>query len=269
MVNKPYIATPCYKDVCPKYAASLAATAYQLGALKVPCFISEPMHNFNTPIARNLYVQMFLETDYDPLVFIDSDMGWTWEQFSRLITCGHDIAVATYPQKSDPLDDAKWVHTNWIGKTIVEVQPQPLWKSAWQFIQRRIFRMDVQLGTTRYIPIVHPRTGFVKVKASGTGFFAIRRAALEKIIAATPERACMVGEAKSHNLFEVAVVNGHTHTEDTFFCQLWNQLHSDHPDDCTCDHHIWCDPQGQLNHVGQYTWTGGLCDTLSVVETVA
>lgn len=239
---RPYIATPCYSGVTAKYAASLAATLYQLGAMRVPCFVAEPMHNFNVPLARNLYVQMFLETDYDPLVFIDADMGWTWEQFSRMVTSGHDIAVATYPQKTDPFGDPKWVHSNWVGPKVMAD------------------------GEEKYLPIIHPRSGFIKIKSSGTGFFAIKRAVLEKMIAATPDWKTIIGDTPAHTLFELKSIDGYTHTEDTMFCRVWNDMHSDHPYDCTCDRHIYCDPQGQLEHVGQYVWRGGLCDTLNMIE---
>lgn len=233
MIHKPYIATPCYGGVTAKYAKSLAATAYDLGVNRIQAFIDEPMHNFNVPIARNIYVQAFLKTDYDPLVFIDSDMGWSPDQFARLVLSGHEVCCATYPMKTDPFAPAKWVHSNFVGPKVV---------------------VD---GEEKHLPVVHPRTGFIKVMSSGTGFFAIRRAALEKVIAATPERACMIGDVQAHNLFEVSVIGGQTYTEDTFFCRMWNEMGGE----------IWCDPQGQLDHVGQFTWRGGLCDTLQTVDT--
>lgn len=242
MVNKPYIATPCYEKVTPAYAKSLAATAYKLGLAGVESFIGEPMHNFNVPLARNGYVERFLDTHYDPLVFIDSDMGWDPDQFLRLVISNHDIACATYRMKSDPLGQAQWVHTNIVQKKIAVN------------------------GADCWLPIVHPRTGFVKVLSSGTGMMAIRRRVFERMFEAMPERkAVQMGAAITPYLFEVACKDGVVYTEDTYFCKLWNDL-QDCPVDCTCDRHVWCDPKGQLDHVGIYTWTGGLCDTISEVS---
>lgn len=225
---KPYIATPCVDNVKPRYAGSIAETFWLMGRDGIEYVYPDPAPNFDCPTQRNLFVAEFLETDCDPLIFIDSDMGWTAEMFRRLVCCEHEIACATYRKKSNPTGEKKWVHTNyWEGDPIL-INGQPTHR-----------------------PVIHPRSGFIRIKTSGTGFMAIRRAAIEQIVALSP--AVKIGEKPGHWVFSIQPrADGYLPTEDVFFCETWTRLGGE----------IWCDPLGSCDHVGMYNWRGGLGDTM-------
>ena len=244
---KPIIATPCYEGVKPRYAGSMAETAYWLGKNGLSFRYPDPAHNFDVPNMRNVMVAHFMASDCDPLVFIDSDMGWTAEAFFRLLSASqiHDVCCSTYPKKTDPLKPKEWTHS----------MPQTgeiMWHGGREFIK----------------PRVHPVTHFVEVAACGTGFMAIRRAALERVVAVAGDPVLMAGapdDGLAYQLFKVAPVAGgdgrlRLATEDHVFCHLWREV---------CGGEIWCDPLTVLDHVGDHTWSGGMGELVMPLKNAA
>lgn len=82
-IKKIMIATPCYDGKLPiEYVGSLLDTLRaQLPMVIAPVFLPREAM---LPHARNYLAQLFLESDFDSIFYIDSDMVWTPELFNTI-----------------------------------------------------------------------------------------------------------------------------------------------------------------------------------------
>lgn len=83
VMKKIMIATPCHDRKLPvEYVGALLDTMRAgIPAVIAPVFLpGESM----LPHARNYLAQMFLDSDFDVLMYIDDDMVWSPEQFARI-----------------------------------------------------------------------------------------------------------------------------------------------------------------------------------------
>ena len=99
--------------------------------------------------------------------------------------------------------------------------------------------------------------GFVKVRYAGTGFFMIRRNAIEKMCARYPQlqykRDHSIDAATESNnrfaLFECMIAEDGTYlSEDFAFCKRWTDIGGE----------IWADLQSSLDHVGPSVFRGNV-----------
>jgi len=156
--------------------------------------------------ARNGLIQSFIEswkTPYpcDVMVFMDDDQGWEAEAFMRIICDPHEFIGVCVPKKTD-LEQFNNVmlDSNEKGDCYVE-------------------------------------NGLLRASQIGSGFIALKRTMVEKMIAAYPQQYCP-GDGGLHplhyNLFEAGVVwpnggwipgkPGQFWGEDLKFCQKWIAL---------------------------------------------
>ena len=183
------------------------------------CFISK---------ARNGLVQSFIETwtsEYpaDVLVFIDDDQSWDEQAFLRIILDPHEIVAVAIPKKMDG-------------------DPQTF--------------NNVLLDTTEEGQC-YVENGMLRASQIGSGFMAIKRSAIEKMIKAYPQRYAP-GDGGAHSLhyslFESKIiwdekdpmVIGQFWGEDLIFCKKWTAL----------GEKIWVDPNVTVEHIGRKSWTG-------------
>jgi hypothetical protein len=165
-----FLATPSYKgDIRVEFAAAL------MGVNGTSC----PGHNFRIQFvngdgvarARNNIIHLFLQTECEELLFIDSDIQFTPEHVARLLSHDLDVVGGLYPIKQPGL---RWVATAIEGET-----------------------PDL-------------KTGLQKVLEVGTGFLRVRRRVFEDMIKAFPEIAYhddMNGKAElKHDFFSMGVV---------------------------------------------------------------
>jgi len=100
--NSIYIATPCYNgDTRVNYTNSLVNLVEELMYRKIPNKRYLTGGEAMIPRARNSHAQSFLESDHTHLLFIDSDVGFTVENFNRVLkaTERYPVAGAAYPAK--------------------------------------------------------------------------------------------------------------------------------------------------------------------------
>jgi len=96
-----YIATPTIDGrVHAGYAKSLACL--NEGRLTVDFEVGNSL----IADARNKLVERFLRSQYDQLVFIDSDISWYGVDFARLTQQREDLIAGCYQKKKDVLDFA-------------------------------------------------------------------------------------------------------------------------------------------------------------------
>lgn len=196
--------------------------------------------------ARASLIAQFLD---DPrathLLFLDADIGFEPEQVVRLIECGAEMCAAVYPIKRIEWDRLR--------STIATARPNPA-AAALQYV----FEVDDPNAVTQ-------RGGFVKVRYAGTGFFMIRRNALERMCERYPQLQfkrdhsidAATASDKRFALFECMIdENGTYLSEDFSFCKRWTDIGGE----------IWADLSSKLSHVGPVTFAGDLSSQFAAAD---
>jgi hypothetical protein len=147
------------------------------------------------------------------ILFIDDDMGWPDNLVFRLLAADVDFAAVAGVRKQD----------------------------------RASFCCNFFPGPQTF----HAVNGFLKVKDVGFAFVLIRRAVIERMIAAYPELAYDAGERTEHALFLDMIDSDRQRlSEDLSFCRRWTAIGGE----------IWVDPETSLIHAGRKEYSGRLDD---------
>jgi len=188
-----FIAMPCYDSVKINTMLSVVKLIQQLGKSGIEVGI----HTMKSPLihqARNYLTSVFLTTQYQYLLFIDSDVEFEPEAVVRMMVAKKNIVCTPYRVKS--------VDTN---------------KHIYGAIEFKDPKNILVLAE-----------GLVEIEAGPTGLMLIDREVFEKIIKnhhdlkitnkATPKAD------KSHefyyNFFDFSFVDGYSMGEDVSFCRL-------------------------------------------------
>ncbi len=187
--------------------------------------------------ARASLMSQFLDdTSTTHLLFVDADIGFEPEQVLRLIECGADMCAAVYPIKRIDWQRMK--------NALSGERPDPAAALQYAF--------EVEDPNA-----VVASSGFIKVRYAGTGFFMIRRTAIERMCAHYPQlrykRDHSIDAATASDnrfaLFECAIAEDGTYlSEDFAFCKRWTDMGGE----------IWADLNSRLQHVGPMTFRGDL-----------
>jgi hypothetical protein len=234
------VATPCFGgQISVLYAASLLklqklVRTYSGFDLKIQFKDGDALI---TRARASLVAQFLDDPSATHLLFIDADIGFEPQQVLRLIECGADMCAAVYPIKR--MDWGK------VKQTIETGRPNPA-AAALSYV----FEVDDPAAVTE-------KMGFIKVRYAGTGFFMIRREALERMCAQYPQlrfkRDHSLDAATASNnrfaLFECMIADDGTYlSEDFAFCKRWTDMGGE----------IWADLDSKLQHVGPQTFAGDL-----------
>jgi len=201
--------------------------------------------------ARNTIVSMMLDqTDYvyTHLLFIDSDIGFTWKNIERLLCADKDIACGIYPRKHLHLEKIKEImqeHPN-IGEDEMEA---------------RLLGYNVNFDNPRDL---QGQAGFFPVNEAATGMMLVKREVFTTMMKKFPERKYESdqivngGPYKSDNCYDLFAVGPYkTKTkkgeeqkrylsEDYYFSRLWQE----------CGGQIWADLASPLTHFGNRAFKG-------------
>ena len=187
--------------------------------------------------ARNGIVQSFIEswaTPYpaDVLLFIDDDQSWEPEAVLRIIQDPHEIIGVAIPKKMD--------------------------------MQNGIQTFNNVLLDTDAQGSCFVENGLLRISQIGSGFLAIKRSAIEKMMKAYPARYSP-GDGGQHQLhyafFDAKIiwdeknpdgVVGQFWGEDLVFCKKWVAL----------GEKMWLDPNVTVSHVGRKAWSGNFVEFL-------
>jgi cellulose synthase/poly-beta-1,6-N-acetylglucosamine synthase-like glycosyltransferase len=204
--------------------------------------------------ARNNLSRLFLEKkDYDVMIFIDADIEFHAEDVIALFYLAatesdKGIVGAPYPTKA-----IKW---DLIYKAMQRGDinsEEDLKNNSVSFVG------DFFVDERRTIFLDRPE----KIGELGTGFMAIRRDTLEKIIEANPDRFYVSGEAPSYgsetfDFFPVGIDRSSNRyiSEDYAFCKMAREAGVQ----------PWILPWIQLNHFGSYIFEGSFSNFLKNVS---
>ncbi len=162
--------------------ASLTATLRNLDRIGIPCEMGVVECGY-LPKCRSEVCNLFLNSNFNRLFWIDDDMTWTPEQFIRILaqTQLYDIVGCTYPAKIEP-------HTYFLDM-----------EREYQFNEH----------------------GLLAVKGMGLGFTCCRREPLEELAATKPEVHDQISDTRYREVFRTDIFEGTFRTEDmAFFADL-------------------------------------------------
>jgi hypothetical protein len=211
------IATPMYGGLCyGDYVASLLnakASLETLYGLRITW-----AHLTNESLitrGRNRLADLFLASNADKLLFIDSDISFTTEDIMSLWDSDYDVACGLYPKKE----------INWgaIERAAASGKTQELSAYAGAFV--------VNFDTSKALTL--DEKGFLEVRHAGTGFMMIKRGVFELLrpyvnsYRASDYKFTDTGEYVDPEVSEFFATSvneaGVFLSEDYHFCDLWRK----------------------------------------------
>jgi hypothetical protein len=176
--------------------------------------------------ARNYLTSVFLTTEYQYLLFIDSDVEFESEAVFRMLIAKKDIICTPYRVKAEQLD--KHIYT-------------------------------VEFKDPKNIPFLPG--GLVEIEAGPTGLMLIDRKVFEKIIKNHPDlkiknKATPTADKSLefyYNFFDFGFDNHYATGEDISFCKLAKEN----------DFKIYANTESTTKHHGSYAWEGKFKESLN------
>ena len=220
-----YIAMPCYDSVKINTMLSVIKLVQQLARSGIKVGIN----TMKSPLihqARNYLTSVFLTTEYQYILFIDSDVEFEPEAVLRMLVAKKRIICTPYRVKAEKLD--KHIYT-------------------------------VEFKNPKNIPILPG--GLVELEAGPTGLMLIDRVVFERIITNHPNlkiknKATPTAD-KSHefyyNFFDFGFNEGYSTGEDISFCRLARGN----------DFTIYANTESTTRHHGSYAWEGKFKESLN------
>ena len=220
-----FIAMPCYDSVKINTMLSVVKLIQQLGRSGIEVGI----HTMKSPLihqARNYLTSVFLTTQYQYLLFIDSDVEFEPEAALRMMVAKKNIVCTPYRVKST--DTNKHIYG------------------------------AIEFKDPKNILVL--AEGFVEIETGPTGLMLIDRKVFERIIKNHPELK-ITNEAtpkteKSHkfyyNFFDFGFNEGLTMGEDVSFCRLARDN----------DFRIFANIKSSTVHHGSFAWKGTFGESL-------
>ena len=260
--NTPHIlvGTPCYGGMCHEgYMHSLITSVVALPQLDISISIKTIVNESLITRARNHIADSFLENKiFTHLLFIDSDISFSYENIARMVKFNKEFVVGSYPHKA-----YDWTQIHNLIKHKPDISTSEIEAS----ILRYSGSMMADRNNTNEEYSVKEDNGFVKGWWDcPTGFMLIRRDVFEKMINTIGDEimyindlpqtsddglSVIVNEKKQYAFFN-AEVDPQTKrylSEDYLFCKRWITR---------CDGEIWLDSRSKLTHTGTWSFKGDL-----------
>ena len=222
-----FIAMPCYDSVKINTMLSVIKLIQQLGKSGIEVGI----HTMKSPLihqARNYLTSVFLTTEYQYLLFIDSDVEFEPEAVVRMMVAKKNIVCTPYRVKSP--DITKHVYT-------------------------------VEFKDPKNILVL--AEGLVEIEAGPTGLMLIDRKVFEKIIENRTDlkiiNKATPNAGKSHdfyyNFFNFGFIDGYAMGEDVSFCKLARDN----------DFKIYANIESSTTHHGSFAWKGTFGESMKEI----
>jgi hypothetical protein len=235
------IATPMYGGMCTgQFMVGVLQTINKMQSIGVQTYFVQMGNESLITRARNELTRIFLEKDFDYLMFIDADIGFNGDAVAQLMAADKDIACGIYPKK-----EVDWVAVEKAakdGKTNLK-------DYSGAFVLNFAHELGQELHTDE--------TGCIEVRHGGTGFMLIKRKVFEDLADKVPTyRPSTVKDADGNYLkpetkeyFATSIDKGGCLlSEDYHFCEL----HRKHGGK------IHVNPFIKLEHVGTYVYGGDI-----------
>tara|TARA_R100000315_G_scaffold59329_1_gene35054 strand:- start:277 stop:1101 length:825 start_codon:yes stop_codon:yes gene_type:complete len=197
--------------------------------------------------ARNTIVSMMMDqNDFvaTHLLFIDADIGFSWQNVERLLCADKDIACGIYPRKHIYLEKIKK-----ILEDIPDASPDD--------IEARALGYNVNFDDASNL---QGENGFFRVNEAATGMMLVKREVFRKMFKKFPERkyeSDQIVNGKSYrsdNCYDLFAVGPYQTldqkrylSEDYYFSRLWTE---------ECGGEIWADLGMPLTHFGNRAFKG-------------
>jgi len=242
---KLFVGTPVHSEVSIHYFKASLEFQKECYVRKIPVMFQVMKSSLVTQ-GRQLCVAAFLSSKCTHLLFVDSDISYSYKMFEKMVNYDKDICMVPYPIKSIDFEKIKKKLEN--GS---KLDP-------------------ILLGNQYTMSITDPSNikmegGFIEVERGPAGFMLIKREAIEKLIKEYPEFTI-----KQHTLIDGKLVerdhmynffdtywdpNEKTYTgEDFYFCKL--AKHAGIKMYALVDEYI--------SHYGEFGYTGRLIDEFIV-----
>jgi hypothetical protein len=245
-----FVGTPVHSEVSIHYFKASLEFQKECYVRKIPVMFQVMKSSLVTQ-GRQLCVAAFLSSKCTHLLFVDSDISYSYKMFEKMINYDKDISMVPYPIKS--MDFEKIKKKIEAGSTL-----DPM-----------------LLGNQYTMSITEPsnikmENGFIEVERGPAGFMLIKREAIEKLIKEYPEFTIkqhtlidgkLVERENMYNFFDTYWdPNEKTYTgEDFYFCKL--AKHAGIKMYALVDEYI--------SHYGEFGYTGRLIDEFIVTEDKA
>lgn len=244
-----YIATPMYGGNCKAvYTQSLIHLVTALQEKGYEVAYDYTMNESLITRARNTLVDGFLQTNYNGLLFIDSDHGFDVEDVIRMIESGKDIISAVAPMKE----------INWeAAKLAYEFGENDLSPYAGYFAMNFDKSVDE-------ISLDKP----TEVENIGTGLMYISRKVFEKLAPMCKtyfraERGSGTIQKDKEKIVEFFYTdidkNGILLSEDFQFCRMWRSL----------GNKVYAAPWVYITHSGEYNFKAQFKSTMAIYAKAA
>jgi hypothetical protein len=245
-----FVGTPVHSDVSIHYFKACLEFQKECFVRKIPIMFQVMKSSLVTQ-GRQLCVAAFLQSDCTHLLFIDSDISFSYKSIERLIAYDKDITLIPYPIKS--MDSEKIKARLQSGS---ELDPKLLGN-----------QYTLSLSDPKKINVDN---GFIELERGPSGCMLIKREAFDKLIKEYPEFTIdqhtlidgkLVKRPHMYNFFDTYWdPNDKTYTgEDFYFCKL--AKHAGIKMYGLIDEYI--------SHHGEFTYTGRLLDEFKMAENVA
>ena len=221
---------PCYDAVKIETTVSIFKLAQSLtrnGLETVIRTIKSP----NIPVSRNYLSSVFLATDCDYLLFIDSDVEFEPEAVIKMLVVKKDIVVTPYRTRTEDVRN-----------------------KAYAMGLKDKSKVDILPG------------GLIEIVAGPTGLMLIHRGVFETIMKRHPELKIKNGINVStpedfkyyYNFFDLSFKNGLIKSSDVDFCDLAvkNKFK------------IYANIKSITSHHGSYAWRGSFEEILKAKNVV-
>jgi len=257
---KIFVATPVHSECSIHYTQALLKFQQQCIQNNILVSFSLLKSSLVTQ-GRNLCVANFLgdtKTKYTHMLFIDSDIDFTFESITKLIAADKELIAIPYPMKH--------IH----------------WEQIWDRIQAGKIKNKEDLMHSGFIfPIkmdnlqasgkneIMVTNGITEVSHAPTGCMLIKRQVFDKMIKAYPDdfidqptivNGKAVSNPNMYNFFDTIhdPENKKYYGEDFGFCRKWTKIGG------KC--YIYIDDY--ITHVGEYQYSGRLKDNLEFPKIV-
>jgi hypothetical protein len=244
---KLFVGTPVHSDVSIHYFKASLEFQKECYVRKIPVMFQVMKSSLVTQ-GRQLCVSAFLSSGCTHLLFVDSDISFSYKMFEKMVNYDKDITMVPYPIKS--IDFQKIKKKMESGN---KLDPMLLGNQ---------YTMSITDPTN-----IKMENGFIEVERGPAGFMLIKREAIEKLIKEYPEFTI-----KQHTLIDGKLVerdnmynffdtywdpNEKTYTgEDFYFCKL--AKHAGIKMYALVDEYI--------SHFGEFGYTGRLIDEFIVSD---
>lgn len=162
---------------------------------------------------RNHIAAAALEQGFDKVFFIDSDEGWTWEQFRMVVESPHPLTAGCVPLKT---------YTDYPNSFRTSLNYLPFMEDEIHF--DRAIR---DLAATKRLAAAH-KSPLVKVAFTGTGYMCIDKDVLIRMAEVVPDYNYpnpYTGEVTTHwAFFDGGPMDGQYFSEDWKFCDNARKL---------------------------------------------